>query len=93
AQWMTNEDGRTQYLAVAVEQRDMTVERSAPMEQAAAPAFSTTKPFAASIQIWAFESTKRHAMNRSKEPRLALVICTDWGAPKHIRWSPIAPHN
>lgn len=93
AQWMTNEDGRTQYLAVAVQQRDMTAEPAPPMEQASAPAFSPTKPFAASIQIWAFESTKHGAMSTSKEPRLAIVICTDWGAPKHIRWSPIAPHD
>jgi transcription factor C subunit 6 len=93
AQWMTNEDGRIQYLAVAVQQRDMTAEQPTPMEQAAAPAFSATKPFAASIQIWAFASTKRGVMDTSRKPRLALVICTDWGAPKHIRWSPIVPHN
>lgn len=93
AQWMTNEDGRTQYLAVAVQQRDMTAEPAPPMEQASAPAFSATKPFAASIQVWAFESTKSGAMSISKQPRLAVVICADWGAPKHIRWSPIVPHD
>ncbi|KAF3037349.1 hypothetical protein E8E12_005794 [Didymella heteroderae] len=93
AQWMTNEDGRTQYLAVAVQQTDMTADQTPPMEQASAPAFSATKPFAASIQIWAFESTKNGAMSTSKEPRLAMVICTDWGAPKNIRWSPIVPHD
>jgi transcription factor C subunit 6 len=92
AQWMTNEYGSTQYLAVAVEQKD-TVRPSAPMEQPTAPAFSATRPFAASIQIWAFESTKKHAMDTSREPRLALVICTDWGAPKQLRWSPIEPHD
>ncbi|KAF2633686.1 hypothetical protein BU25DRAFT_381332 [Macroventuria anomochaeta] len=93
AQWMTNEDGGTQYLAVAVEQKDMTAQHPAPMEQPTAPAFSATKPFAASIQIWAFESTEEHALDPSKKPRLALVICTDWGAPKQFRWSPIALHN
>ena len=93
AQWMTNEDGSTQYLAVAVEQKDMTDQQPAPMEQPTAPAFSATKPFAASIQIWAFESTKKHALDPSKKPRLALVICTDWGAPKQFRWSPIVPHD
>ncbi|KAL1649006.1 hypothetical protein SLS61_006528 [Didymella pomorum] len=93
AQWMTNEDGRTQYLAVATQQRDMTAEPAPRMEQASAPAFSATRPFAASIQIWAFESTKNGAMGTSKEPRLAIVICADWGAPKHFRWSPIVPHD
>ncbi|KAF1932918.1 uncharacterized protein M421DRAFT_416516 [Didymella exigua CBS 183.55] len=93
AQWMTNEDGGIQYLAVAVQQRDETAEQHPPMEQAAAPAFSATKPFAASVQIWAFKSTKDGAMDTSRKPRLALVICTDWGAPKHLRWSPIVPHD
>lgn len=92
AQWMTNEDGSTQYLAVAVEQKDMTAQQS-PMEQPTAPAFSATKPFAASIQIWAFEATKEHALDTMKKPRLALVICTDWGAPKQFRWSPILPND
>ncbi|KAJ8110612.1 hypothetical protein OPT61_g6587 [Boeremia exigua] len=93
AQWMTNEDGDTQYLAVAVEQKDQVGQQTAPMEQPTAPAFSATKPFAASIQIWAFESTGSHALDPSKQPRLALVICTDWGAPKQFRWSPIGPHD
>ncbi|KZM22915.1 uncharacterized protein EKO05_0004902 [Ascochyta rabiei] len=93
AQWMTNEDGGTQYLAVAVEQRDMTTQQPLPMGQSTAPAFSATKPFAASVQIWAFESTKTCALDPSKKPRLALVICTDWGAPKQLRWSPIKPHD
>ena len=92
AQWMTNEEGSTQYLAVAVEQKDPD-QQSSPMEQSTAPAFSATKSFAASIQIWAFESTKKHALDTSKEPRLALVICTNWGAPKQFRWSPIGPHD
>lgn len=93
AQWMTNEDGSTQYLAVAVEQKDTSAQKSLPMEQPTAPAFSATKPFAAAIQIWAFESTQKNALDPSIKPRLALVICTDWGAPKQFRWSPIQPHD
>ncbi|KAJ4994118.1 hypothetical protein SVAN01_00595 [Stagonosporopsis vannaccii] len=93
AQWMTNEEGSAQYLAVAVEQKDNVGQRPPPMEQPTAPAFSATKPFAASIQIWAFESTKDCALDPVKNPRLAMVICTDWGAPKQLRWSPITPHD
>ncbi|KAJ4365995.1 hypothetical protein N0V95_000372 [Ascochyta clinopodiicola] len=93
AQWMINEDGGTQYLAVAVEQKDMASQQPLPMEQSTAPAFSATKPFAASIQIWAFESTRTGALDPSKKPRLALVICTDWGAPKQLRWSPIKSND
>ena len=68
AQWMTNEDGSTQYLAVAVEQKDMTSQQPTQMEQPTAPAFSATKPFAASIQIWAFEATEEQALDISKNP-------------------------
>lgn len=93
AQWMTNEDGNTQYLAVAVEQKDTSGQQPASMEQPTAPAFSATKPFAAAIQIWAFESTAKHELDSSKKPRLALVLCTEWGAPKQFRWSPISPHD
>jgi len=93
AQWMTNEEGSTQYLAVAVEQKDSMGQQPAAMEQPTAPAFSATSPFPASIQIWAFESTKNHVMDPLKKPRLALVICTDWGAPKQLRWSPIVPRD
>ncbi|KAJ4322811.1 hypothetical protein N0V94_002192 [Neodidymelliopsis sp. IMI 364377] len=93
AQWATNENGTTQYLAVAVEQEDMAAQQPASMEQSAAPAFSATKPFAASIQIWAFEATKKYTLDPSKKPRLVLVICTDWGAPKQFRWSPIEAHD
>lgn len=93
AQWMTNEEGSTQYLAVAVEQKDSRGQQPAAMEQPTAPAFSATSPFPASIQIWAFESTKNYALDPLKKPRLALVICTDWGAPKQLRWSPIVPYD
>ncbi|KAF3002074.1 hypothetical protein E8E13_009432 [Curvularia kusanoi] len=93
AQWMTNEDGDTQYLAVAVEQKDQSNQQTTTMEQPSAPAFSATEPFAASFQIWAFKSTDDHTIDTSVEPRLALVVCTQWGAPKQFRWSPISPHD
>lgn len=93
AHWMTNEQGSTQYLAVAVEQKDTLGQQPPPMEQPTAPAFSAMKPFPSSIQIWAFGSTKDHALDSSVEPRLALVVCSDWGAAKQLRWSPISPHD
>ncbi|KAF2712257.1 hypothetical protein K504DRAFT_488720 [Pleomassaria siparia CBS 279.74] len=91
AQWSANEEGSTQYLAVAVEQVDPNPKvKYKPMENPEAPAFSATAPFPASIQIWAFDSTSTHDLDPEKEPRLELAICTDWGAPKHFRWCPIA---
>ena len=90
AQWATMEDSRTQYLAVAVEQQPTGDERPKPMELPKAPAFNATEPYAASIQIWAFEATAEGELDASKEPRLELVVCADWGAPKQLRWCPVA---
>lgn len=93
AHWMTNEQGSIQYLAVVVEQKDAPDQQPPPMEQPTAPAFSALKPFPASIQIWAFGSTEDHTLDSSVKPRLALVICADWGAAKQLRWSPVSPHD
>ncbi|KNG49529.1 hypothetical protein DDE82_004880 [Stemphylium lycopersici] len=90
AQWVTKEDSRTQYLAVAVEQKPMGDGQPKPMELPKAPAFNATEPYAASIQIWAFEATEEGDLDTSKEPRLELVVCTTWGAPKQLRWCPVA---
>ncbi|KAF1947873.1 hypothetical protein EJ02DRAFT_364255 [Clathrospora elynae] len=89
AQWATNEDNSTQYLAVAVEQKSTACWQPNPMENPKAPAFNPTHPYAASVQIWAFEATKKGELDTSKEPRLELVICTDWGEPKQLRWCPV----
>ncbi|EUC47149.1 hypothetical protein COCMIDRAFT_24917 [Bipolaris oryzae ATCC 44560] len=90
AQWATKEDSRTQYIAVAVEQHPLDGTRPKPMEIPKAPAFSATEPLPASIQIWAFETTEDGELDNSKEPRLELVICANWGAPKQLRWCPVA---
>lgn len=90
AQWATIEGGSTQYLAVAVEQKPTTCTQPRPMENPKAPAFSAAKPFAASIQIWAFTADSNGWLDSSQQPTLQIVICTDWGAPKQFRWCPIS---
>jgi transcription factor C subunit 6 len=93
AQWASNEDGSTQYLAVAVEQRDPSRPQPKLMDNPKAPAFSATAPFPASIQIWAFDANENGELDASKQPRLQLVICTDWGAPKQFRWCPVGTND
>ncbi|KAH7139419.1 hypothetical protein B0J11DRAFT_452401 [Dendryphion nanum] len=88
-QWASNEEGCTQYLAVAVEQKPNSAPK--PLRNPKAPAFTATKPFPASIQIWSFGSNEEGELDPEREPRLELVICTDWGAPKQLRWCPVAP--
>lgn len=84
--WAVNEDSNDQYLAVAVEQTSPgDIE---PLESWKARAFSPIHPFAASIQIWEFPGLANGMLDTSKAPRLRLVICTEWGAPKHLRWCP-----
>lgn len=98
-QWAPNEKDSTQYLAVAVqqnwteqestEQDPADTQQNKPMENPRAPAFTATKPFPTSIQIWAFDSLDNGDLDYSTPPRLEQVICTDWGAPKALRWCPV----
>jgi transcription factor C subunit 6 len=89
AQWAPDEENDTQYLAVAVEQKSKK-HQPKPMENPRAPAFTAQPAFSTSIQIWAFSATNKGELDQKQRPRLDLVICTDWGAPKQLRWSPIA---
>ncbi|KAH7400845.1 hypothetical protein DE146DRAFT_654090 [Phaeosphaeria sp. MPI-PUGE-AT-0046c] len=89
AQWATREEGSVQYLAVAVEQKATGSEQPKSMENPKAPAFTAEEPFPASIQIWAVDGDEHGRLDVSKQPRLKLVICTDWGAPKQFRWCPV----
>jgi len=89
AQWAPKEEGRTQYLAVAVEQKPMEGWQPNRLEQPKAPAFTASAPFPASIQIWAFDMASDDKSDILKEPRLEQVICATWGAPKQLRWCPI----
>ncbi|KAF2852266.1 hypothetical protein T440DRAFT_421094 [Plenodomus tracheiphilus IPT5] len=88
-QWAPNEEGNVQYIAVAVEQKPIGGWQPKPLEEPKAPAFSATASYPASIQIWAFDMTSNEEDEPLREPRLQQVICTDWGAPKQLRWSPI----
>lgn len=90
AQWASREEGRKQYLAVAVKQTPPTAHQHKPLENPDAPAFSPTAKFAASIQIWSFQSTSNGLIDREVPPRLELVVCADWGAPKQLKWCPFA---
>ncbi|KAF2678486.1 hypothetical protein K458DRAFT_376844 [Lentithecium fluviatile CBS 122367] len=92
-QWAPNEEGRTQYLAVAVEHKSTTARQYKSMRDPNPSVFTATPSFPASIQIWAFESVGKGDLDPSKPPRLEQVICTDWGAPKAFRWCPVALHD
>jgi transcription factor C subunit 6 len=93
AQWATKEDSSTQYLAVAIEQKPTSGNQPKSLEHPKAPAFNPTEPFPASIQVWSFQADDVGDLDASEEPRLELVICTEWGAPTQLRWCSVAATN
>lgn len=93
--WAPNQDGDTQYLAIAVpiteQQKD---EHRVGGEPIGAPAFTPSEPYPAALQIWSFEASKdgglTKSLDMSRKPKLRLVICTDWGDIRRIAWCPMA---
>ncbi|KAL8732901.1 MAG: hypothetical protein Q9166_002502 [cf. Caloplaca sp. 2 TL-2023] len=92
AEWAPNHTGDTQYLAISNLQSKSNQKFG---QSKFSPAF-TAQSFPSSIQIWSFSSTeapdRRIHLNPDRPPHLRLVICTDWGDAKHLRWCPM-PRN
>lgn len=92
-QWIPNQSGKTQYLSISLLGKDPSVDHNA--GQWTTPAFATSPPYPASLQIWAFEghevdeSGAAATPNYSIPPRLELVICTSWGGIKQFQWCPV----
>ncbi|KAJ9649558.1 hypothetical protein H2201_007166 [Coniosporium apollinis] len=91
--WVPNQAGTTQYLAVSTLPTSGQMSAYMPFTgfvSSNAPAFTPSAPTPGSIQIWEFGtgSTPEGGVSLSAErrPRLRLVICTDWGDPKHSKW-------
>ncbi|EON67769.1 hypothetical protein W97_07024 [Coniosporium apollinis CBS 100218] len=94
--WVPNQAGTTQYLAVSTLPTSGQASGGFPSTSSTgsdAPAFTPSAPTPGSIQIWAFGtgSTSEGDVSLSAErhPRLRLVICTDWGDPKQFKWCPL----
>ena len=90
--WATNQDGDVQYLAAATAQP----RPSAPEALSeVSPAYTPSAPIRSCIQIWGF-SLKNNPSDREtyeisprKSPALHLVICTEWGEIKQLKWCQI----
>ncbi|KAF2280039.1 uncharacterized protein EI97DRAFT_429800 [Westerdykella ornata] len=91
AQWAPHGEGTVQYLAVAIEQHPEENNPNSLLENLQAPTFSPTAGFPASISIWAFPATSLGIPDSDKPPRLEVMLCTDWGAPKELKWCPLGP--
>lgn len=93
--WAPNQDGDTQYLAIAVPITEQQKnEHRAGGEPIGAPAFTPSELYPAALQIWSFEASKDGGLTKSLDmsckPKLRLVICTDWGDIRRIAWCPMA---
>lgn len=93
--WAPNQDSPVQYLAVAIvlpEQQKEEYRVSG--EPKGAPAFTPSDPYPAALQIWSFKArddgTYTKSLDMAVEPKLRLVLCTDWGDLRRISWCPMA---
>ncbi|KAL8697378.1 MAG: hypothetical protein Q9224_002346 [Gallowayella concinna] len=90
-EWAPNHVEDTQYLAIST----LQPKSNKVFNPKSSPAF-TTQSFPSSIQIWSFSSTetpgRKSLLNPDSRPYLRLVVCTDWGDAKHLRWCPM-PRN
>ncbi|KAL8799542.1 MAG: hypothetical protein Q9182_005817 [Xanthomendoza sp. 2 TL-2023] len=91
-EWAPNHVGDTQYLAISTLQLKGNESFN---HSKSSPAF-TAQSFPSSVQIWSFSSTegpgRKSLLNPDSPPCLRLVVCTDWGDAKHLRWCPM-PRN
>ncbi|KAI1614810.1 hypothetical protein EDD37DRAFT_406572 [Exophiala viscosa] len=89
--WAPGQDG-VQYLAI-VTRCTSTQRNLAAGEEDIRPAFHPSPPYPSAIQIWAFQTqptkvTGIRTLSMRTMPRLAVVIGTDWGNIRHIKWRP-----
>ncbi len=99
-EWMPHNAASDQYLALSVLQQDEpgVDDRFSKglLGNTKAPAFTPSGPSAASIELWAFAVSAEKgpgtgSLASDKAPMRALVICTDWGPVKQLRWCPVPP--
>ncbi len=93
--WAPNQDGSVQFLAISTPCPAPMTEMSQPQAQtepSKAPAFTPAAPTPACVQIWAFSASTENGLegclDMSRIPRLQMVICTEWGDVKHLKWCP-----
>lgn len=93
--WAPSNDS-IQYLAISV--RCLSSQRRlAPEAEADRAAFHPSPSYPSSIQIWAFQTVPTtyagvRTLSMDEKPRLALVLGTEWGNIRHLKWNPYHLH-
>lgn len=89
-EWATNQDGDIQFLTVATAQPKSS--QSEGLSEVS-PAYTPSAPLRSCIQIWGFAARKttdhRILLGPRQPPALHLVICTEWGEIKQLKWCQI----
>lgn len=83
--WAQNQ-AQTQYLAIS------TITLKSPDSSKVSPAFTPSDPLRSGIQLWAFTPRLESDfgfLDSKRRPQLLLVICTDWGDAKQLKWCPV----
>lgn len=93
--WAPNQNGNMQLLALSTPGTPSKAQHDQPQkpgEPPKAPAFTPSPPTPACIQIWAFaaltEIEREGLMDLSRIPKLQMVLCTEWGDIKQLKWCP-----
>ncbi|KAJ9602008.1 hypothetical protein H2200_013567 [Cladophialophora chaetospira] len=84
--------GSVQYLAIAV-RCTSGLRQMVPPTTNDRPAFHPSPHYPSSIQVWAFQTKHiafdgHRALNMQQEPKLLIVLATEWGNIRHLKWCP-----
>ncbi|KAI7701015.1 hypothetical protein KC353_g15554, partial [Hortaea werneckii] len=85
--WAPGRAGQDQYLAAAVVPERPAADQD--QEQKTAPAFTAQPPFRSNIQFWRVRAGEENTIDSAVPLRLKLVLCTEWGDIKSIKWCPV----
>ncbi|KAL9042804.1 MAG: hypothetical protein Q9214_003681, partial [Letrouitia sp. 1 TL-2023] len=88
--WVPKQKGETQFLTLSTLQPKNS-QLQTPFKQA--PAFTPSNGFCSSIQIWSFSVStapdQPPKLDANLRPQLSLVICSEWGDPRYLKWCPM----
>ncbi len=89
-EWAPNHDGETQYLAIAIAPLNDSIAEE-PFKDS--PSYTPSSSSPSAIQIWAFAANGSphtgSSLTPNQAPELRLVIVSDWGHVKHMKWCPV----
>lgn len=88
--WAPNQNGLTQYLAVAAAIKEDQKNQYKSEESEPVSSFQPSEPFPSALQIWEFKGkpsdTPTMTLDMDSKPRLRQVWCADWGDLRRMVW-------